>query len=126
MLAATGTDVSGGSEWRIDDEVTHLRVWGSDTVYPLPEGAGEWIVGSGEGGWLKLSDPGRRVSRQHARLVRQDGRWGIKDLRSRNGLREDGARRDAILLAPGVEIGIGGVTLIAESPRLCALRDVLA
>jgi len=126
MAVATSTDVAGPDEWRIDDEIAQLRVWGSDTAYPLPDRSGDWTIGAAESCWLPLSDPTGRISRQHARLVRQDGRWGLKDLRSKNGVREDGVRRDAFPLAPGVEIGLGGVTLIAESPRLCALREVLA
>src|SRR4051812_28755736 len=48
------------------------------------------------------------------------------DLGSKNGLRLDGARRSEIVLEPGLEIGFGGLTLIAESPRLLALRSWLA
>lgn len=121
--AGTGTDVGSTNEWRIDDHITQLRVRGSDTVFPLPPTFGDLTIGAADGCWLRLADP--RVSRLHARLVRQDGRWGIKDLRSKNGVREDGIRRDAFMLAPGTEIGIGGQVLIAESPRLCALRDLL-
>src|SRR6185295_13330528 len=42
---------------------------------------------------------------------------------SKNGLRIDGALRPEVVLQPGVELGIGGVTLVAESTRLIALRS---
>jgi hypothetical protein len=39
----------------------------------------------------------------------------------------DGAKRESAELRPGLEISLGGaITLIAESPRLIALRDALA
>src|SRR6185503_8160289 len=55
-----------------------------------------------------------------------NGRWVLRDLSSKNGLRLDGARRTEIVLEPGAEIGIGGLTLIAESMRSVALRGFLA
>jgi hypothetical protein len=128
MGVATRTDLGRVSEWRIDDEPMELRVWGTEIAHRLPRPApGEsdgWIIGAAADCWLQLMDP--LVSRQHARLVRVEGRWGIKDLKSKNGLREDGARRDAFPLVPGTEIGLGGVTLIAESRQLRGLREVVA
>jgi hypothetical protein len=62
----------------------------------------------------------------HARLVRERGVWVLRDAASKNGVRVDGARSSEIILAPGVEIGIGGVTLIAESLLSMALRGFLA
>src|SRR4029079_14363293 len=47
-------------------------------------------------------------------------------LGSKNGMRLDGVRRPKVLLEPGSELGLGGITLIAESPRLIALRLFLA
>jgi hypothetical protein len=59
-------------------------------------------------------------------LASYGDKWLLSDLGSKNGLYLDGARRSEILLEPGQEIGIGGITLIAESPRLIALRGFLA
>ena len=122
---ATKTDV-GANEWRIDDDVARLRVWGSDQFHPLPTNTNEVLIGSTEACAIKLRDASRRVSRQHARLVREGASWIIRDLESKNGIQLDGARREAFAIEPGVEIGIGGVTLIAESARLIALRCFLA
>lgn len=125
MALATNKDVDGGSEWGINDEPTHLREWGTDNVYPLPFSRRERIIGAADGCWLKLLDRTRRVSRQHAKLRRGDAGWIVRDLDSKNGIRVDGAHRRGCLLTPGVEISIGGITLIVESPRWCALRDVV-
>jgi hypothetical protein len=125
MAIATYTDPSA-DEWRIGDGVVRLRRWGTDEVYPLPGGDGAWDIGAADGVWLRLEDETNRVSRLHARLSFDGARWGITDLESKNGIRCDGARRLAFALAPGVEVGIGGITLLAESPGLIALRGVLA
>jgi hypothetical protein len=123
---STKTDVSA-NEWSIDDGVMRLREWGTDTIRVLPAPpTNEWTVGASEACALQLDDPSGRVSRLHARLVRDEARWLLRDVGSKNGVRLDGARRNEIVLEPGVEIGIGGITLIAESRRSVVLRGFLA
>ena len=124
MTIATKTDL-GGDAWAIDDEVVRLREWGTDLSYALPVDT-EVTIGSAETCSLHLSDPTGCLSRQHARLVREGGRWIAHDLDSKNGMRLDGIRRPKVLLEPGSELGVGGITLIAESARLIALRGYLA
>jgi hypothetical protein len=113
--------------WSIDDAIVRLREWGGDRVYMLPS-AGEGLIGTAEGSQIRLEDRTARVSRKHARVWREHERWTIEDAGSRNGLRIDGVRvgRGALPIEPGVEIGIGGLTLLAESARLIALRGFLA
>lgn len=124
--ASTRTDVAA-SEWTIDDHVMRLREWGTDTIRVLPAPpVVDWTVGAAEGCALRLYDPSGRTSRVHARLVHDETRWLLRDLGSKNGVRLDGARRSEIVLEPGIEIGIGGLTLIAESRRSVALRSFLA
>jgi hypothetical protein len=125
MAIATSTDVAA-DEWRIADEIIRLRRWGSDEAYPMPGRDGAWDIGAAEGAWLRLQDDTNRVSRVHARLSFDGARWELTDRESKNGIRYDGARRTGFLLSPGIEIGIGGITLIAESAQLIALRGVLA
>jgi hypothetical protein len=123
---STKTDVAA-SEWTVDDRVMRLREWGTDTVRILPAlPVSDWTVGSAASCALRLHDPSGCVSRVHARLVHDHARWLLRDLGSKNGVRVDGARRAEIVLEPGLEIGIGGVTLIAESSRSVALRGFLA
>jgi hypothetical protein len=125
MAIATAMD-AGADEWRISDEVIRLRRWGTEDAYPLPGRDGAWEIGAAAGVWLRLEDETNRVSRVHARLTFDGVRWQLADRESKNGIRCDGARRTSIPLSPGIEIGIGGITLIAESAQLIALRGVLA
>jgi hypothetical protein len=123
--AFTHTDAAGG--WSIDDEVVQLRRWGTATMYRLPRPpVRDWTVGAAETCGLQLDDRSGRVSRLHARLVRRQTRWLLRDEASKNGVWIDGARRGELVLTPGLEIRIGGVTLIAESLLLSALRGFLA
>jgi pSer/pThr/pTyr-binding forkhead associated (FHA) protein len=123
--APTRTD-AGAAEWRIDDDLVRLREWGTLRTYPLPPQGAAWTLGAAAACALSWRDPDLRVSREHALLFRDRDRWTIRDLDSKNGTRLDGARRSAFSLSPGVEIGLGRVTLIAESQRSIALRDFLA
>lgn len=123
MVISTKSELGGS--WLVEDEPIGLRRWATDTVHPFPHQPGEWIIGAAEGCWLQLQDDAGRVSRQHARLIHDSGQWIVADLHSKNGVHHDGARRQTVVLAPGVEIGIGGITLIAESPKLAALRELL-
>jgi hypothetical protein len=125
MPISTNTDPDADG-WCIADEVIRLRKWGTAEVHALPGRGGAWDIGAAEGAWLRLEDETNRVSRLHARLVFDRGRWIIADRESKNGIRYDGARRLSFPLSPGAEIGIGAITLIAESARLIALRGVLA
>jgi len=123
--AITRTDV-GANEWRIDDELVRLRVWGTDHIHALPRTGSEWTIGSLSTSGIRLQDRSGRVSRRHALLVRAGTAWIIRDLESKNGIHLDGARRAEVKLEPGVEVGIGGVVLIAESSRLIELRAFLS
>jgi len=126
MSVATKTDL-GLDAWMIDDDVVRLREWGTDRSYPLPvEPLGASTIGSSDACSLQLTEPSGCVSRQHARIARDGTRWVARDLDSKNGMRLDGVRRPKVLLEPGSELGLGGITLIAESPRLIALRSFLA
>src|SRR4051794_34226209 len=86
-----------------------LRVGGAALTRILPAPPiNECTIGAAETCGLQLDDPSGRVSRLHARLVRDQNLWRLRDLGSKNGVRLDGARRSEIVLEPGVEIGIGG------------------
>ena len=75
---------------------------------------------------IRIQDRSGKVSRLHARLVRVHGKWRLRDEGSKNGVWVEGSRRHETVLEPGFEIGIGGVTLVAESLRSIALRSFLA
>jgi pSer/pThr/pTyr-binding forkhead associated (FHA) protein len=126
---STKTDAAA-HEWSIDDRVMRMREWETDTIHvlpPSPIGAVELSIGSAATCALQLHDPTGRISRLHARLVQNGAaRWLLHDLASKNGIRLGGARCSQIELAPGDEIGIGGLTLFAESRRSVELRGFLA
>jgi FHA domain len=127
----TNTEAGGPDEWLIADAVTHLRGWSTSVSCALPPPSLGGTIGAAEECWLQLHDPAGRVSRQHARLVYEPekpgvNRWKVDDLNSKNGLTLDGARRLSFPLTPGIEIGLGGHTLVAESPLLVGLREVFA
>jgi hypothetical protein len=121
----TGTDPAAGT-WGINDRVTQLRLWGTGVVFPLSDVGGDPILGASPACSIRIDDPLRQVSRIHARLSRTRKGWMVFDLDSKNGLHLDGAQQAEGALAPGTELGIGGVVLIAESAQLTALRDYLA
>jgi hypothetical protein len=62
----------------------------------------------------------------HAHLRRDARRWLIRALDREHGIAQNGARCEAFSLEAGVEIGLGGMTLIAETARSMALRAFCA
>lgn len=117
--------------WLVGDDITHLREWGTHRTYPLPP-SGAGTIGTADSCAVQLVDDSRRVSREHAHLLRLElpapaaPRWLLRDLGSKNGTRFDGVLRPVFPLAAGLEVSLGPLTLIAESPGLVALRGYLA
>ncbi len=122
----TSTDPGAKIGWRIADPVIRLRVRGSERAYSLPATPTELMLGSARSCEIRLVDPTTHTSRQHAKLMPVAGGWKIEDQESKNGLFRDGARRLEFMLTPGVEIGIGGLRLVAESTQLIALRALVS
>jgi hypothetical protein len=124
----TTTDPEGLSAhvWLGHHPVIQLREWATDKVHALPGAeVAESMIGGEPSASLRIIDPSGLVSRKHARLVREGVWWRIEDLRSKNGIRQDHKRNDKFLIVPGVQIGIGGVTLVAENKALIHLRQYL-
>jgi hypothetical protein len=127
MANSEGTDTDPAAEnWGINDRVTQLRLWGTGVVFPLPVVGDDPILGASPVCSIRIDDPLKQVSRLHARLSRTRKGWMVFDLESKNGVHFDGAQQAEGALAPGTELGIGGVVLVAESARLTALRGYLA
>jgi hypothetical protein len=125
-MFATITD-HGAAEWRIDDEVVRLREWGTDIIHRLPGAPWDSVtIGTADACTLQLIDQSGYTSREHARLERVPSGWIVRDLGSKNGTRVDGARRSELRLEPGIELGIGCLTLLAESRRLIELRSFIS
>lgn len=122
-MRATRTD-SGATEWRIKDEVVRFRAWATDVTYALPPPPTDSVVmGTAETCLFRLTDPLGYISRRHAMLKRHKKGWLVRDLDSKNGLKFDGTRGCELLLEPGLELGIGQLTLLTESPRFIELRE---
>ena len=101
---------------------------GTDQAFPLfPDRRETLTIGTAATCAIRLHDPMRRASREHAQVQRLQRRWGVVDRASKNGLYRDGARVDKLALTPGVEVGIGGgIVLLAESARWIALRSTVS
>lgn len=124
----TTTDPDGLSAhvWLGHDPVIRLRERATDRAHALPgREVAESNIGSEPSAPLRIVDPSGLVSRKHARLVREGTWWKIEDLRSKNGIRQDGKRNNRFLIVPGVQIGIGAVTLVAENQALIHLHQYL-
>jgi hypothetical protein len=113
----TDLDKTGPNGWSIHDEVTQLRERGASTAYPLPPRHVIWTIGASRDCSLRLWDPSGGLSRVHAVLT-----YGMN---GKDGWVLDGARVPMLAVVPGAEIRLGGITLIAESPQLIALRALL-
>ena len=132
MAAKVGYDGSvatnadpGATGWAIRDDVLRLRLVGHKTAFKLDVSA-PTTIGAAEECAIRLDDSSGRVSRKHAVVERRGADWIIGDLESTNGIRQDGERRSSFALAAGVEIGIGGLKLVAESARSIELHALLA
>jgi FHA domain len=125
--ARTRTDEMRPFVWLGHDKVIHLREWATDRAHALPDSdVRDCVIGSEESADIQLFDPRVLVSRRHAKLVRAGGGfWELKDLDSKNGIRAAGERVPRILVTPGLEIGIGSLTLVAENRTLVQLRAYL-
>jgi pSer/pThr/pTyr-binding forkhead associated (FHA) protein len=75
-------------------------------VLALPETDGPVTLGRSRNCDCVLADPS--VSRRHAELRREGGRWILRDLGSRNGTRVNGARLLAEAeVGPGDRVSFG-------------------
>jgi hypothetical protein len=105
-----------------DDEVIQLREWATERIchlsHRLPQdGAIETPATCS----LRVAEVD--ISPKHIELTYERNQWRIQALESTVDLRQDGEPRQSFILTPGVEVGIGTTTLIAESERSMALRE---
>lgn len=105
------------------DDVVHLRQWGTSRLFALPAES-ECYIGSAESCALRLT--GAHVAPLHARFIRHHNVSSLAAVAGVVALRQDGHLCRELALSPGVEVGIGTMTLIAESERWIALRAFCA
>ena len=124
MTATTNTDACV-DDWSIDDAVLRLRHWAGDRMHVLPPpGPGEYAIGSAEDCWARIVDAKQLISKRHAVVTHERGKWIVRNL-GKNGIKLDGVRTPEGVLEPGTELLIGDVQLVAESSRLAILRGFL-
>jgi len=66
---------------------------------------------------LTLAFPDLRMSRQHARLVREGGRWRVEDLASRNGVFVNGTQVHQVELQDGDVVELGRTFFLFRSAQ---------
>jgi predicted component of type VI protein secretion system len=65
---------------------------------------------------LVLEDQGKGVSRNHAEIRFENGRYTLVDLGSQNGIWVSGTRVPSVVLEPGVTAAVGPYRLMVEAP----------
>ncbi|MGM0557671.1 MAG: FHA domain-containing protein [Myxococcota bacterium] len=76
----------------------------------------EITIGRKEGNTIRLTE--RNVSRQHARVVRDDGEIYVEDVKARYGIKKNGSKIDRrAVFAPGDVIAIGDYNLTLEAKK---------
>jgi hypothetical protein len=120
-----------------DDEVIGLRAWGTRRVVPL-----EWLsdlrrvtamstgapheVTATSTTALQRAPDALIVASRGVELICEGPSWRIRDRERIAQLKQDGRPTHEASLLPGMEIGLAGLTLIAETARSIALRDFCA
>ncbi len=92
------------------------------TRFILPEGNFKAVIGRNAEAGIVLDD--RDISRSHAELAVEDGRFFVRDLGSKNGLTIGDGRVDFAELHFGDAFTIGKSTLALEHPSESALSTI--
>jgi FHA domain len=123
-MSLVSTSPAGDAWFR--DDVVQLREWRTNLVHRLPPvPVQECTIGSAQTCSIRLADDSNQVSRFHARLLPDHGRWKLLDTGSMNGIMVEGHQSPEVVLIPGLEVRLGGVTLLAESAAMMSLRGFL-
>lgn len=78
----------------------------------------DWRMGRSETNDITLLDPRKSVSRFHAELREENGRWVFIDLNSQNGSWKDGQRVNRLVLEHGNEVLFGDYKLTFEDIKV--------
>ncbi len=78
-------------------------------------------IGRGAQNDIVLEDPGKGVSRNHAEIRFEGGRYTLIDLQSQNGIWVSGKRVPSVVLEPGVSAALGPFRLMVEAPAASPL-----
>ncbi|OGV60323.1 MAG: hypothetical protein A2498_07070 [Lentisphaerae bacterium RIFOXYC12_FULL_60_16] len=78
-----------------------------DLTFPVPESG--CVIGRDAGCMIQLTDS--LVSRRHALIVCEEGRWFVEDLDTRNGTRVNGSKKTKCAIQHGDRLGFGSKEL---------------
>ena len=94
-----------------------LLIFRGETLLDQRELTGETLkIGRSAQSDIVLEDPGKGVSRNHAELRFEDGRYTLVDLQSQNGIWVAGSRVPSAVLDPSVVATVGPFRLMVEAP----------
>jgi len=97
--------------------VAKLLIFRGETRLDERELTGQTVrIGRAPQNDLVLEDQGKGVSRNHAEIRFENGRYTLVDLGSQNGIWVSGTRVPSVVLEPGVAAALGPYRLLVESP----------
>jgi predicted component of type VI protein secretion system len=91
-----------------------LVLRGENVEREVEVGRQTFRIGRGEQNDLVLEDPGKAVSRNHAEIRYENGRYVLTDRESQNGIWVSGARVPFVILDPKVVASVGPYRLMLE------------
>lgn len=104
-----------------------LLIFRGDTRLDQRELTRETVrIGRGAQNDLVLEDAGKGVSRNHAEIRFEGGRYTLVDLGSQNGIWVSGSRVPSVVLEPGVSVAVGPYRLMLEAPAAAPVAAVAA
>ncbi|MBX3157750.1 MAG: FHA domain-containing protein [Deltaproteobacteria bacterium] len=122
MIISTETDPAAASSL-VEETLVRLRVWATHDLKNL-EGPQQYLLGTDPDCWWRLVDPKHLLSRKHAQLAFDGMRWVLTNL-SKNKIHVGTVAYEKLVVAPGLAVTLGGVTIVAESAREIDLRVFL-
>jgi tetratricopeptide (TPR) repeat protein len=99
--------------------VAKLLIFRGETQLDERQLAGQTVrIGRAPQNDLVLEDPGKGVSRNHAEIRFEGGRYTLVDLGSQNGIWVSGNRVPSVVLEPGLSAALGPYRLMIEAPAV--------
>jgi tetratricopeptide (TPR) repeat protein len=99
--------------------VAKLLIFRGETQLDERQLAGQTLrIGRAPQNDLVLEDPGKGVSRNHAEIRFEGGRYTLIDLGSQNGIWVSGNRVPSVALEPGLSAALGPYRLMIEAPAV--------
>ena len=97
--------------------VAKLLIFRGEAMHAQVELTGQTVrIGRSPQDEIVLEDPGRGVSRTHAEIRFEGGRYVLVDNQSQNGIWVSGSRVSSVVLEPDVVASVGPFRLMIEAP----------